>query len=102
MLNPGAPSISFSFPLILISLSHNFLFPLPHCVFISSCLPPLSFSPNSYNRKVDFVKVYEDHNETEGYEVEYTGVLDKEGCMRGKWNNKKGGSYGEWLCRQQV
>lgn len=55
---------------------------------------------NTETRAVEFVKKYEDHYETQGYEVTYTGVLGDDGWMRGKWQNKKGGSFGKWLCKQ--
>ena len=57
---------------------------------------------DSETRQIEFAKVYENHRETEGYEVEYKGVLGQDGSMRGKWNNKKGGSFGKFFCRRQV
>ena len=57
---------------------------------------------DSTNGQIEFVKIYENHHETEGYEVEYKGVLEGDGTMRGKWHNKKGGSFGKFICRRQV
>lgn len=59
-------------------------------------------SYDAVSRKVQFTKVYESHRETAGYEISYSGVLESDGFMRGKWDNKKGGSFGKWMCRQQV
>lgn len=57
---------------------------------------------DSESGKVQFTKEYEQHQETAGYEISYSGELGKDGFLRGSWENKKGGSFGKWMCRQQV
>jgi len=59
--------------------------------------------------EMKLVKVYEKSDETDGYEIEYVGQLNKEEKegkpgiwkLSGTWKNEKGGSFGTFNCTMQ-